>query len=314
MKIVITGAAGYIGSRLAKKIKKLRHDEICCFDNFRYNQGVLTYDALRKTSFYNEDINNWSDNLKRKISEADVVIPLAALVGAPLCDKYPEESNQTNFEWFKSLLNYLDRQLVVYPNTNSGYGTVEGICTEETPCNPLSLYAQQKQASEILLRQYKNSIVFRLATVFGWSPRMRLDLLVNNLIYEATTQNKILVYNGNARRNYIHVGDICQAFIFAIKNREKMAGQVYNLGNDKINKTKLELVQQICSELGKDYEEVEGNDPDKRDYEVSSQKLYSLGFSPSCELKYTIHQLSNFYKYLHRTDFHDINFYRIRNY
>lgn len=311
MKIVITGAAGYIGSKLFDSLVKRGHNVIG-FDNLFYDQGTLVSkvacNSIGLSKFFVEDVTSWSKNLKDAIKNADIIIPLAALVGAPLCDKYPELTYKINYEWFSKLLPYLKDQYIIYPNTNSGYGsTGEEICTEETPSNPLSLYAKTKQDSENLLMTYEKSTCFRLATVFGWSYRPRTDLLINNLTKTALETGRIFLFDGHFRRNYIHVDDIVSAFNFIIdkityEDSEDIHG-VFNLGNDSLNTTKENLVKEICSIVGSDFV-IQDNrtDPDKRDYLVSSQKLYSLGWKPSVSLRSGVNQMVNFYRLMSKSD------------
>lgn len=304
MKIVITGGAGYIGSMMAKEFSRFAH--VVVFDNLRYNQGPLmsqlfTNDHSKRIKFYDEDVTEWSENLTRELWDADVIIPLAALVGAPLCKENPIESQRINYQWFEELLPHLHGQLVLYPNTNSGYGsTGDEICTEETPSNPISLYGKQKQKTEdLLLSEYKNTVCFRLATVFGMSYRPRMDLLVNNLTRVAHDEAEIDVFDGHFRRNYVHVKDIVRAFEFAIQNKDRMCGQTYNLGNDAINSTKLKLAQDICDIVGGEVIEMENRtDPDKRDYEVSSKKLCDLGFKMTHSLEEGVKEMLYFYDFL----------------
>ena len=306
MRITITGAGGYIGSKLIESLC-LRYDfeKIYAFDSFFYGQGVFVQPTLQspQVEFYQESVLVWSDNLKRAIEDSDVVIPLAAVVGAPIVDQHKEYSIELNYYWFKGLLNFLNKQRVIYPNTNSGYGTVEGTCTEETPSNPVSLYGKVKQqAEDLLMERYDKSICFRLATVFGTSPRPRLDLLINNLVYEATFNKHISVFNGGARRNYIHIDDIVRAFEFAMYDPlDDFKYGIYNLGNDEINSTKLELVQKICEITGATYDEDNNKvDPDKRDYEVSSRKLYDTGYKPIVSLTDGIKEMAKFCEFLPR--------------
>jgi nucleoside-diphosphate-sugar epimerase len=290
MKIVVTGAAGYIGSLLCKEIvEQLPFAKVYAFDNLYYNQWehvepFLTHDRIK---FYDEDILDWSTNLTQAIADADYVICLAAIVGAPACDKVPELSTDLNYNWYEDLLGKVDgSQKIIYPNTNSGYGTTpEGtICTEESPSNPLSLYGKLKQDTEDLLKkEYENVVCFRLATVFGLSGRPRLDLLVNNFVYRAVKDKHLDIFDGHFRRNFVSVKDVCRAFLFAMRpnNFFNMKGQVYNLGADTLNSTKLEFAQKIQEITGCELTEHNNKtDPDKRDYLVSSQKLYSLGFTP----------------------------------
>lgn len=295
MKILITGSAGYIGGKLTKYFLDNNH-KVIAFDNYFYNQHSLVSNIFNHPNciFYNESVVNWSDNLKSAIDNSDIIIPLAALVGAPLCDKNQELTIKLNQEWFNQLIPYLDSQKVIYPNTNSGYGsTGEDICTEETPCNPISLYGKTKgQAEKILLEKYNNSVCFRLATVYGKSYRQRMDLLVNNLVYTSMRNKTLEVFDGHFRRNYIHVDDIVNAFVHAIENFETMKNNVYNLGNDSVNMSKLELVKKVCQHTNTSYSMVQDKtDPDKRDYIVSSQKLYDTGFTAKYDLDYGIHEM-----------------------
>ena len=299
-KIVITGAAGYIGSSLCEWLLDNLDCEIYAFDNMYYKQGTLVSKILSRDriTFHKEDVLNWSDNLLNSIAKSDFIIPLAALVGAPLCEKYPSETVKINQAWYRDLLKIATNQVIIYPNTNSGYGTTgDVICDERTPTNPLSLYAQTKDNSEkMILRGHSRSIVFRLATVFGCSFRTRTDLLINNLVKNAIENGSLTVFDGHFRRNYIHVKDICRAFLFAINNHDKMVGEVYNLGNDKINTTKMQLVEKVCEITGASMvEDKSRTDPDKRDYVVSSEKINKLGYEAIYSLDYGIKEMIKFY-------------------
>lgn len=272
MKIVITGGAGYIGSLLANALK---YHDVHVFDNLMYNQGLLVANSLSHCKFYKEDVTKWSDNLKYAIEDADVVYPLAALVGAPLCDRYPDLAEAVNAKWFDRLLSVVNgNQKIVYPNTNSGYGTTSAgtICDESTPLNPISLYGKTKKyAEDVLTNNYNNYTVFRLATVFGMSPRPRFDLLVNNLVLEAEKNKSLTIFDPHFRRNYVHIKDVVKAFNLA---RYYDYNEIYNLGNDNINCTKLELAKKICKATDATLTiDDSKSDPDKRDYEVSSRKF-----------------------------------------
>jgi nucleoside-diphosphate-sugar epimerase len=306
MRIVITGGLGYIGSMLSDTLCNLGH-KVIVFDNLWFDQGTLVSRVIAHPtlSFYKEDVLDWTDNLKREITNADVIIPLAALVGADLCDKHAKTAQALNEDWFTYLLPYLDEQLVIYPNSNSAYGTVsEGLCTEETPVNPLSLYSKTKQATEdLLLKKYDKSVCFRLATVMGWSFRPRTDLLVNNLVKRAVEEGHLSVFNPAYRRNFVHVRDVVKGFIFAINNHQKMVDEVFNLGNDYVNMDKLSLVKIICEKTGASFSiDSKGQDRDMRDYEVSSQKLYNLGYSCEYNLKQAIEEMIKFYSVMSKCD------------
>ncbi len=299
--ILITGALGYIGSSLIRHFKKRYY--IIAVDNLMYNQSPLVYPILDGVEFHKLDVRNCRD-MYPLINRADIVIPLAAIVGAPACDAKPDLAQEVNFDAIEDLIGYLEctdkhkNPTVVFPNTNSGYGNTGGkLCTEETPLKALSLYGDTKDKAEQVVMQYENSVAFRLATVFGYSPRMRLDLLVNTLVFEAVFNGNIKIFDDSFMRNYIHVQDICRAFEFAIDNIDKMRGQVYNLGNDRINMTKGDLVNTITKHLDVKVEKVSKTDPDQRNYEVSSAKLYSLGWSPSYDLDDGIEELIRYYTY-----------------
>jgi len=311
-RILITGGAGYIGSKLAARLSVF--NDVVVFDNLFYDQGPLVapvfHNSYGQIKFYNEDVTDWSNNLIREVINADVIIPLAAMVGAPLCERLPEQSTAINYQWIEDLVARLrGDQLVVYPNTNSGYGsTGSEICTEETPSNPLSLYGTTKQkAEDYLLENHECSICFRLATVFGWSYRPRTDLLVNNLTKTAFEYNELEIFDGHFRRNYIHVNDIVRAFEFAIDNRDRMVGNVYNLGNDDINCTKKDLALKIRELTGARVIDVKGRtDPDKRDYIVSSDKLTNLGYYCASNLEYGIKEMLYHYENFHSNLVEDV--------
>lgn len=319
MKILITGAGGYIGSTLVPYLKeKFPAADFHCYDNLMYNQGPLVYNSLYDTVFNREDVLHWSASLNEDIKTADVVIPLAAIVGAPACDRMPSVSTDVNYGWFTKFVTRVNpNALIIYPNTNSGYGsTGSDICTEETPSNPLSLYGTDKQKTEeLLLNSHLKTIVFRLATVFGWSPRPRLDLLINNLTFRSKKERKIEIFDAHFRRNYIHVKDICKAFYHGIfqwwRGGKDLTGNIYNLGNDEINCTKKQLAEIISTTLNTKYIINENKtDPDKRDYEVSSKKLYDTGYKPDIDLVTGIKELDKFYSCLPEGIYDDV----IKNY
>lgn len=270
MNIVLLGSEGYIGG-LFQSYLRMTDAKITCFDKNIWGRDYLN-------DYYEEDVTEWSETLKRAIGKADVIYNLAAIVGQPLCDKIPEETIKINQEFNEQLLNYLNRQRCVVLNTNSSYGSFPGVCTEETPMNPLSLYAKTKDAGEKALLSYDNAVSLRLATVFGaGATRQRFDLLVNNLIW-AGFKKKIEVFNGHFRRNYIHIKDVCRGLLHA----QSLAPGAYNLGNDELNMTKMELAQEIACFTGMGRSNIvdlgSKIDPDQRDYIVSSQKIKNSGF------------------------------------
>ncbi len=299
--VLITGCAGYIGSRLCQRLSD-RYN-VVGVDNLYYGQGPLVYSSvLQNIAFYNIDATVMDDTFKTVVRKADIVIPLAALVGMPLCEKEPELATAVNLKAIEDLVSLLKpHQQVIFPNTNSGYGKAKGIiCTEETPLKAISHYGQLKDDAEKVVRTHPNSICFRLATVFGYSPRPRLDLLVNTLVYEAVIHKNIKIFDDSFLRNYIHIDDICSAFMYAMVHPGEMKGQVYNLGNDDLNMSKGKLAEKI-----RDYfhgacslEKINKTDPDQRDYIVASQKLYGLGWKPSFSLENGIQDLTRFYSVL----------------
>jgi len=299
--VLITGCAGYIGTRLTQHLLQAGYS-VVGIDNLSFGQGWVV-DKLkwnkdkfnRKFHFIEDDVRY--DSWLKLLDGTDVIIHLAALVGAPLCNKFPDYVvNNTNVRPAARLLEKVSKeQLIIYPNTNSGYGVAQGedYCTEESPITPVSSYGVTKCEAEKIVLQHENSVVFRLATVFGTSPRMRFDLMVNDFVYKACLDKKIDVFEPQFRRNFIHIQDVCEAFEFAMHNEGRMRGNVYNLGLDDANTTKGKLAKNICNMVGGEVTYKEGKDPDKRDYNVSSQKLYNLGFKPRHSLEMGVKEVSD---------------------
>jgi nucleoside-diphosphate-sugar epimerase len=303
MKILITGAAGYIGSVFIDYLFE-NHDDIVtkitAVDNLMYNQTTLTqYCHKDKFEFYKMDVRE-QDKLLPLVEEADVIVPLACIVGMPACKKYPElttATNQNAIEWLTKVTR--DDQKIIFPTTNSGYGVgQEGIyCTEETPLNPISLYGTTKVNAENALLERGNAVTLRLATVFGISPRMRLDLLVNDFTYKAYKDNYIVLFESHFKRNYIHIRDIAYTFVFSILHFDEMKGQAFNVGLSSANLSKKELCDTIKSYVPDFYiaESEINQDPDKRNYIVSNDKLESLGWYPKVTLEAGIEELLKAY-------------------
>ena len=296
MKVLVTGGAGYIGSILVPALLE-RGFAVTVLDNFMYGQDSLAAVCHRpEFSIVRGDVRSM-DTMRPLVSEADIIIPLAALVGAPLCDRDPLAATTTNKDAIVGMLADLSRdQQVLLPITNSGYGVGEAdtFCTEDTPIRPISLYARDKVAVEqILLDRHPNALSFRLATVFGMSPRMRLDLLVNDFTYRACTDRFIVLFESHFKRNFIHVRDVARAFLHAMDRFDVMKGQVYNVGLSDANLSKLELCQRIQKHLPgfTVHESNVGKDPDKRDYIVSNEKIERTGYAPAFSLDDGIREL-----------------------
>ena len=287
--ILVTGGAGYIGSMLVPDLLS-RGYKVTVIDNLMYKQTSLASSIRNKNlNFIVGDVRNESLMLGL-ISSADVIIPLAAIVGAPACDNDPLAAQSINKDSILWLLKQLSpSQRVIMPTTNSAYGSGDknNFCDENSPLNPLSLYAKDKVTVENVLMENENSTSFRLATVFGISPRMRLDLLVNNFVFRAITDKFVVVFEGHFKRNYIHVLDVVQAFNLALDNESSFRGQVFNVGLSEANISKIELCEEIQKLLpGFTFLEAPlGKDPDQRNYIVSNQKIESFGFKPQITLQ-----------------------------
>ena len=297
MNILITGGAGYIGSELVEYL--LPDNQVTVIDNLMYEHTTLLKHAKNENfHFVKGDVRQHAA-IEPLVASSDIIIPLAALVGFPLCDKDPRAAQEINHDintWIAQ--NKSDDQRVIYPCTNSGYGvSVDGsVCTEESPLNPVSLYGVTKVAAEADYRAINNHVTFRLATVFGPSSRMRSDLLVNNFVLKALKERLLVLYECGFMRNYVHIGDVCRAFKYVIDNWESCKNETYNVGNDSINMNKLQLAQKIQEHLPLEIIKAEfTSDPDKRDYIVSSQKIYDKGFECVYDLDDGIQQLIKAY-------------------
>jgi len=298
MKVLITGGAGYLGSTLVEHLLYKGH-QVTVLDNLMYKQTSLLHLFKQpKFHFIAGDVRN-KDLLTQQVSLADVVIPLAAIVGMPACKANPELTVQVNYEQIKNVVNILrDDQMLILPNTNSQYGSSENIITEESPFKPLSLYAQTKCDAEDYVLKRGNGVILRLATVFGVSPRMRQDLLVNDFTYKAVVDGYLVLFEGHFKRNYIHVQDIARTFEFMIENYDQCRGQVYNVGLSTANLSKMELAETIkkyVPNLVIKQDEFK-EDFDKRNYIVSNEKIEKLGWKPMYDLDYGIKQLIEAYQ------------------
>jgi len=299
MKILITGGAGYIGSELVGYLLAEGH-EVTVVDSLLYGgDSLLRYIGDSKFRFEKMDVRD-TTKLQAHLAWSDAILPLACLVGFPLCDKKPLEAVQVNFEVNKWIAeNKTAEQLLIYPCTNSGYGTSKdgGVCTEESPLNPVSLYGKTKVDAENIFKQTENCVTLRLATVFGPSSRMRTDLLVNNFVLKAMKERVLVLYECEFMRNYVHIQDICRVFGFILDNWRWCKNQTYNVGNDSINMNKLQLAQKIQEYIPLEIIKAEFNsDPDVRDYVVSSQKIYRKGFECKHDLDSGIQEIIKAYK------------------
>jgi len=294
-KILITGGGGYLGSVMTPMFLHSGHS-VTVLDNLMYRQTSLVGICHhQRFDVVNGDARNKAA-LKPLLKDADIVIPLAALVGAPLCDKDPLAATSTNLDAVKMALAMMGKdQWMLLPNTNSGYGIgeSEAMCTEETPLNPISLYGRDKVAAEAAALERENALSFRLATVFGMSPRPRIDLLVNDFVHRAVTDRTVVLFESHFKRNYIHVRDVARAFLHAFENFETMKGGPYNVGLSDANISKKELCEKIQSHVPSFiFLEAEiGEDPDKRDYIVSNEKIEATGFQPKYSLDDGIKEL-----------------------
>jgi nucleoside-diphosphate-sugar epimerase len=294
--VLVTGGAGYLGSTLVPALLD-RGFAVTVVDNFMYGQdslaGVCYHPAF---DLVRGDVRSM-ETMRPLLKNADVVIPLAALVGAPLCDRDPLAATSTNLNAIVDMLDHLSReQRVLLPVTNSGYGVGEPgkFCTEETPIRPISLYGRDKvEVERVLLDRHPSALSFRLATVFGMSPRMRLDLLVNDFTYRAYIDRFIVLFESHFKRNFLHVRDVARAFLHGIDHFDAMKGSPYNVGLSDANISKLELCQRIKEQLPAFVfiESTIGRDPDQRDCIVSNEKIERTGYRTAFSLDDGIREL-----------------------
>jgi len=298
MKVLITGGAGYLGSNLTRHLLEAGYS-VTVLDNLMYDQVTLLH--LFGNPKFQFELGDVRDKklLQELVGLHDVIIPLAAIVGMPACKANPELTVAVNYYQVADIIEVLrDDQKLILPNTNSQYGSSDSIITEESPFNPLSLYAKTKCDAENTMLAKGNGVSLRLATVFGVSPRMRTDLLVNDFVYKSVVDGYLVLFEAHFKRNYIHVQDIARTFQFIIENYEKCKGQAFNVGLSTANLSKLELAETIKKYIPSlvikqdDFKE----DFDKRNYIVSNEKLEALGWKPIYDLDYGIKQLMSAYK------------------
>ncbi len=299
-KILVTGGAGYIGSVLIELLLEKGY-KVTCLDNLSFGYNSLIHLITNPNfEFIYGDVRD-EELLRRIVPEFDIIIPLAAIVGAPQCELNPIDAKLINTDSI-IILNKIrtGKQKLIYPNTNSGYGTTDGqlFCTEDTSLTPISIYGKTKcEAEKNLLNSGKDAIVLRLATVFGVSPRMRTDLLVNHFVFKAASDGYLVVFEKDFKRNYVHVRDAARCFLHCIENFEKMKNRAYNVGLDSANLSKQELVEKIKKyypNFDITYKEI-GKDPDKRNYIVSNKRIMDSGFECRYDLDYGIKELKKAY-------------------
>ena len=294
-KILITGGGGYVGSMLSTALINLGH-EVTVLDLMKYDQGSLNHLFYnKKFKLIKKDVRD-KKILRSLTKKNEYIIPLAALVGAPLCDKFKKDAILTNHKSIKTLVSLCTKKnKIIFLTTNSGYGVGEKnkFCDENSPLNPISLYGRTKCDAEEEVTKAKNYICFRLATVFGFSYRMRTDLLVNNFVYKSVKSKKLTIFEPHFRRNFIHIRDVISGIIFAIKNFNKLKSNIYNLGLSSANISKLTLAKKIKKNMKGLKIKIITNrkDPDKRDYFVSNKKIEKKGFKARTSLDQGIEEL-----------------------
>ena len=304
MKILVTGGAGYLGSVLCADL--IKNHKVVVYDNLMYNQSsLLNLFNNKDFKFVYGDVRDYK-KMFPYVKDADVIIPLAAIVGFPACDRDKQLAKAVNYYQIKNIVKNTSKdQKILYPNTNSGYGQqTEGVCTEDQKLTPISHYGVTKCDSENLLLDSGRAVTFRLATVFGMSERMRLDLLVNEFVYKALTDRYITLFQAHTVRNYIHVKDVSSVFQFMMENYDENVGEAFNVGLSDTNLNKRELTERIKKYIPdfvvneSDYYE----DPDKRDYVVSNEKVESRGWSPKYSLDGGIQELISGYQIIINKD------------
>ncbi len=309
-KILVTGGAGYLGSTMVPDLLAAGH-KVTVLDNFMFKQTSLNHSCYHPNfSVVKGDIRQ-KDTMTKLMKEADVIIPLAALVGAPLCSLDPIGATTINHDAIELMLKLLSKdQIVLMPTTNSAYGTgdKDNYCNEESPLRPISQYAIEKVEIEQELMQHENAISFRLATVFGMSPRMRIDLLVNDFTYRAVNDRFVVLFESHFKRNYIHVRDVSRVFQHALNNHDSMKGEIFNVGLSDANVSKKELCEHIQKQIPEFIfiDEQIGKDPDQRDYIVSNDKIEETGFKTEFSLDRGIGELIKGYSMIKNTRYGNV--------
>lgn len=308
--ILVTGGAGYIGSVLVNELV-MRGYNVTVIDNFIYGQTSLSHLCSHSNfNVHRMDVRD-IDRIKPFLAQADVIIPLAGIVGAPACQQDEYTATSTNKNAVFDMLDCVSQQqLILMPTTNSayGHGDINNYCDETSVLNPISLYAKDKVEVEQRLMQHPSAISLRLATVFGMSLRMRLDLLVNDFVWRAVNDNFVVLFEGHFKRNYIHIKDVVRSFLFAIEQQRSMRGNIYNVGLSDANISKIELCEKIQKYVDqfRFYIDNINSDPDQRNYIVSNSKIENLGFKPQHTLDDGILELIKGYKMLRNNKFSNL--------
>jgi nucleoside-diphosphate-sugar epimerase len=298
--VLVTGGAGYLGSILVPELVAAGY-RVTVLDNFMYQQNSLAQLCANPNFDVVNGDSRQERTLKPLVAKADYVFPLAALVGAPLCDKDPIAATSTNRDAISTLTKMMSSdQRIIMPITNSGYGVGEqgNYCTEESPLRPVSLYGRDKVEAERAILDRDNSISLRLATVFGMAPRMRIDLLVNDFVYRAVNDRFVVLFEAHFKRNYIHIRDVARAFLHGMDKFDEMRGRPFNVGLSDANLSKAELCERIKVHVPSfQYLEAPvGEDPDKRDYIVSNSRIEATGYAPAFSLDDGIRELIKGYR------------------
>ena len=306
IQVLITGGAGYIGSVLVPMLLG-EGLGVTVIDNFRYGQtSLLDCCHHANLNILRGDARD-ARLIGEQVKKADILIPLACLTGAPLCEREPEEAKGVNLDAVKLLVKLRNpKQRILFPTTNSGYGVGQNgsFCTEKTPLQPISTYGKLKAEAERIILEGGNSITFRLATVFGISPRMRLDLLVNDFVYRAVTDGFVVLFQAHFKRNYVHVQDVARVFLHGLRHFDSLKDQTYNVGLSDANLSKRELCLEIQKQIPRFYftEAEVGQDPDQRNYIVSNEKIERTGFKPKVSLQEGIQELIKGYSVVRRNE------------
>lgn len=304
-KVLVTGGAGYLGSILVPELLADGY-QVIVLDNFMYQQNSLAHVCAHPAFSVVKGDVRIPATIQSLLKDADIIIPLAALVGAPLCLRDPVGATTTNRDAVFWLIDNLSKdQRVLMPTTNSAYGTGDknNFCTEESHLHPISHYAIEKVEVEKRLMEHPNAISFRLATVFGMSPRMRIDLLVNDFTYRAVYDRFVVLFESHFKRNYIHNRDVARAFLHGLKNFDMMKGNIFNVGLSDANVSKKELCEAIQKHLPSFIflEAPVGKDPDQRNYIVSNAKIEKTGYKPEYSLDRGIQELLKGYQMISNT-------------